>query len=205
MPLERRVRTPRALLGAIVASAVLLTQAIQCSSGDESDLPDAIYEGRASDEAYERLLDKLPAAQVSAMSAIVITSPANGSQLPSAPPPTLAWNLPTATLDEPRTGPRRFRDTPSWLAFRSAEAHLPPLTGNVFYLEIRSSSREEDTIRVLTTETSWAIDDASWRKLRERKAPVTIKAYNAYLNRNIVEEGPFTPPNATEFTIAETP
>jgi hypothetical protein len=181
---------------------MFVASSLRCGGEEEPNVPEAVYGGKASDEALERVLDKLGAAEVSAAMSAVITSPAGNGTVSSTVSPAIAWNLPSAAEWSPEGVPAEER-TASWTWGPGvAWAHLPPVTGHVFLLEFRGQGSQEVLVRLFTTDMSWRVDDTSWGKLKAKGMPIEIKMYNAYLNRNVVEEGPYTPPSTTTFSIA---
>jgi hypothetical protein len=202
--MKTKRRSPHWTATVVIALAAYF---FQCGHDDGPDgLPPVIYQGTASDEALERFWDKLPGATESLASAAMITSPANGAELSVDPPPTITWQIP-ASSNGPDPRLRGFAklasvEDPAWFGLAIARAHLPPVTGHVFLLELRTSAEEVDPLRVFTTELFWPIAADAWATLKATKRPVTVRLWNAYLNQNVVEEGPYTRPEATIFNIA---
>lgn len=179
--------------------------ALRCGGDDHTaeGLPQVIYEGDASDEALERFWAKVPSATPSTTSGAVLSSPSNGAVLPAATPPTLRWMLATASrLADPQEttyGSRRIAPA-RWLEIAPAHAHLPPVTGMVYLVELRTSAGEAAPSRLFTTNTEWTLDATTWSALKAAKKPVEVTIWNGYLNQNVVEEGPFVSAKTT-FTI----
>lgn len=176
---------------------------VQCG-GDETnntDLPPVVYGGSASDEAFERVWPKIATAESSVSSSAKITGPANGTAVPAASAQKISWMIGLARREA--TGGGRAFASESALYFGSAlaEAHLPPVTGDVFMLEFRTSANEAEPLRVFTTDSEWFPDPVSWDRLKAAGAPISLKIYNAYVNKNVVEEGPFTRDETVTFTI----
>jgi hypothetical protein len=170
---------------AIAISIALSIYVLRC--GGDSDLPEVTYDGGASDEAFERFWDKVETAEVSTTKGAALSSPVPDSEVPKGTPPKISWSIPGIATKLPVHGPSR--SAPS-LFFSVAEAHLPAVTGNVFLLELGASG--VDPVRVFTTNVEWTVDAATWSKLIAGNGPITIQIWNAYLNQNVVEEGPFT-------------
>jgi hypothetical protein len=182
----------------VLASAIfVLAQTIHC--GDDHGSGDAVLVD-ASDEAYTRVSERIGSAMVSMTSAAQMTSPMSGASVPSSPAPTFSWSLPNAYRLPSPARPNMHASPAIVFAFREALAHGAPTTGDVFLLEISTSA--SSTVKLFTTRTSWQIDDASWSKLKSGGSAATIKIYNAFVNNNVIEEGPFMPASPTTFTIA---
>ena len=181
-----------------LAGAILvLAQTVHC--GDDHANSEVVFDGTASDEAYVRVSERIASAMVSMTSAAQMTAPMNGASVPSSQRPTFSWSLPNAR-GVPAPGGAPQKHAAISFAVQEALAHGPPTTGDVFLLEISTSA--SNTVKVFTKQTSWQIDDANWSKLKAGGSAATIKIYNAFVNNNVIEEGPFTPPSPTTFTIA---
>lgn len=195
----------------LLAAATVATAAyfIQCGPEESTvELPPVVYGGDASDEAFERVWPKIATAESSAMLSARISDPANGAALPAASSPTFSWSLASGALNAPREAPDPdgFEGTPVRLTLSfgsaTAEAHLPPVTGEVYLLEFVTGAGDANPLRVFTTDTSWTADPDSWNRLKAAGGSITIKLYNAYLNQNIIEEGPYASPEPVAFTVS---
>ncbi len=195
---------------------------VQCGGEEPSttELPPVVYGGSASDEALERVWPKIATAEVSASSGAKMTSPAPGTAVPKDSPQAITWMIGVARREAPGVLPYAStaghdrlvatgapalpnRDPMINLYFGSAlaEAHLPPVTGDVFLIELRTAANEENPLRVFTTDDSWFPDPMSWDRLKAAGGPITVKIYNAYVNKNVIEEGPYTRDDVTTFDI----
>ena len=172
-----------------------------------------IYQGDASDEALERVWDKVPEAEGSFE--VQLSYPDDGQEIPAGPAPLFTWENTSASLPggvprrvplpaggelAPRATPPTTFEVPS-LGFAEALAHLPPVTGWVYLVEFRASSTETDPLRVFTTETSWEPGVAEWSRLGSAAGAITVTLWSAYLNQNVIETGPLKS-GSTTFTIA---
>lgn len=195
----------RKLTTVLALAIVPLAQVISCGDGTTSGLPTVLYGGTATDEAFEQVWDRISRTTISNRGAVV-SSPMGGTMLPADPAPKITWTLPVSSRSAPEAGALRWaarRAAPGVFGVASAWAHGTPTTGNVFLLELRTSANAEP-IRVFTTLMEWQVDEASWRTLKGARAPVTITIWNAYLNQNLIEEGPFSTGNTVSFSISET-
>jgi len=133
-----RVRSPRLLWW--IPAAAFAVQLFQCGGDGGVELPEVIYQGGASDEALERLFDKLDEAVSDASPAARITAPTDAAELPADPPPTITWEIQNPMRSE---APLRFRPrpNPSPFGFAAAQAHLPPVTGMTYLTIVRDTTQ----------------------------------------------------------------
>ena len=187
--------------------AFLAVQTIHC--GDDSDDPDdgercggavqtILYPDEtssdgssgpiASDEALERVWDRRCRAE-SLPGAASLTSPAAGATVSRADL-ALRWDQTIAAA------PVRAPAAPAAPAFelpgisfgiREAAAHLPPVTGWVYLIELRQG--EGESIWVFTTRHEWRPDPVTRAMIAD--GPVEVRITSAYLRNNVVEEGPW--------------
>ena len=173
-----------------------------CSDDAATDpCGEPVYAGRATDEAWHVMLDGYDLA-TSGSDAATLTSPAASAVVSaSGPVPTFAWDSPIAALPRvhtpfvvataPRTPPSR-----SWLDaigdffVGRARAHLPPITSDLYYVEIGMPG-SDCPLRVLTTNESWVPDEASWNTMRATPGAFTVTITSAYLVENRITEGPY--------------
>jgi len=162
------------------------------------------YGGAATDEAWESILDQYDTAEVGAVEAVTLTTPAADATLAAGGgPPTFAWTSPIAQgmqrpLATPRAAPTHDQ---GWLEgalaalgdffVGSAHAHLPPITGDLYYIEVKIPGRE-CAVRALTTEESWVPSAADWAILQASAgATLELVITSAYLKENRISEGPY--------------
>ena len=170
--------------------------------GCGSKCPEPQYEGRASDEAYLTMLDAETRATADDMKAPVLAL-ADGAQLPSSPVPTFRWSSTLASLSPsplPRAAPKA---SPWWrgLLVSEAHAHLPPVTGVIYWFKIAVPG-EQCPVELLSTRSEWTPSDAIWTRLRAGTGARSLTAQAAYLNENRITEGPFKTPAAVTFTVS---
>jgi len=152
----------------IVLSMLSSLIAVPASSGsddhhDEAEFSDGCgepqYAGGTTDEAWKAIVDAYDQAAVGSASAVTITQPTADAVIASTgAAPTFAWTSPLAAgPTQPRgiafapTHHENVRET-SWLDdalaavggffVGAARAHLPPITGDVYYVELRVAGRE---------------------------------------------------------------
>ena len=134
--------------------------------------------------------------------AVVLAAPTEGQLYDAnATPPTWTWTLPTTALP-PRPSPGMLAHRApaarsplarlgEWL-LPSAHAHLPPYTGELFWVEVSTSGATCPVAQILTSEQSWQLDDASWAALGKHAGEtLTVQVMRAYLVQNDVTEGPY--------------
>jgi len=198
--MHRATRLAAALL------AFLAVQTIQCGSDDTDPadgagrcggaVPAILYPDEqagddagpvASDEALERVWDRRCRAERIA-GAAAITSPAQGSTVSRAEF-SLAWEQTIAAAPARSPAPAAKGPALPRLSFgiREAAAHLPPVTGWVYLVEVRQVDRP--SIWVFTTRHEWRPDPVARAGLGT--GPVTVQITSAYLRNNVVEEGPW--------------
>lgn len=189
----------RHLSTACVAALALATSA--CDP-DTTDCGEPIYAGRSTDEAWRALVD-VKQRPLDSSRAVNLLSPSEGEVYPAgATPPTWEWSSPLrASLQRPgqgalalRAAPRSSRSFTAWLGdllVPTAHAHLPPYTGDLYWLEI-SAGGECPVAQVLTSELSWQMDTTTWAELGKHAGKdLTVQVMSAYLVQNRVTEGPF--------------
>jgi len=206
--------SPRDFVAIAVVVAVVVLPA-GCAPPDCNTLEPA-YAGEASDEVWRELLDARADA-VEGGDAAVFTAPAADAVAGPASSPTFTWDSPldlahagrpsstTSARDEARAGalraPRRARPTDvfdrlaAWV-LPAAHAHLPPVTDDVYFLEIDVPGR--CPVGALTTGLSFAFDDAGWRNVVDPDGDGVVDAgartarlLSAFVTENNVTEGPF--------------
>ncbi|MFL5348936.1 MAG: hypothetical protein ACJ8AT_29405 [Hyalangium sp.] len=195
--------TPRQrILGSVCASALLLLSTA-CGKAEEptSKCGEPLYGGSATDEAWMTMVDSQTKPMDSSR-AVTVMSPAEGETLAaSSPPPQLSWTSPLrASLerDTPsrlaRASRRSSRGPLAWLEellVPTAEAHLPPFTGDIYLVQLTVPG-SECPIEVLTSELSWQMDAASWNQVAGANGQnLSLQVTSAYLQENRLKEGPY--------------
>lgn len=187
-------------------SAALLALAPACN--DEETEADAcgepLYGGEATDEAWRAMVDAKSKAAVSDQ-AVTLVSPTEGQSYSTTgeTPPTWQWTSPIASWvpgsapSVPASLPARPREGRSVLAWLgnlvlpSAEAHLPPFTGDLYQVQVTVPGRK-CPVELLTSNLEWTLDAATWDTLRGAvDQDVSIQVLSAYLVENRLREGPY--------------
>ncbi|MCY1082672.1 hypothetical protein [Archangium lansingense] len=189
----------RQLSTACVTALALATSA--CDPAP-ADCGEPIYAGKSTDEAWRALVD-VKQRPLDASRAVDLLSPSEDQVYPAdATPPAWEWTSPLrASLQRPsqgmlalQTAPRPSRSFTAWLGdllMPTAHAHLPPYTGDLYWLEI-SAGGECPVAQVLTSELSWQMDPTTWAELGKHAGKdLTVQVMSAYLVQNRVTEGPF--------------
>jgi hypothetical protein len=113
---------------------------------------------------------------------------------PGAPAPAPRWAGPLRELLGPARellGPARelvgpLRELVGPL--RAAHAHGTPYSGQATLL-VFSTDADPKLLRVFTSETSYTPTDATWRKLVDAKAPITLSLTGAAFEQNRLAQG----------------
>lgn len=189
----------RHLSTACVAALALATSA--CDP-DTTDCGEPLYAGKSTDEAWRALVD-VKQRPLDASRAVNLLSPSEGEVYPAgATPPTWEWSSPLrASLQRPGQGalavqaaPRSSRSFTAWLGdllVPTAHAHLPPYTGDLYWVEI-SAGGACPVAQVVTSELSWQMDATTWAELGKHAGKdLTVQVMSAYLVQNRVTEGPY--------------
>ncbi|WP_163991703.1 hypothetical protein [Pyxidicoccus caerfyrddinensis] len=183
-------------------SAALLALAPACDNDEpEADeCGEPLYGGDATDEAWRTLVDAKDKATASAQS-VTLVSPTQGqSYVTTEAPPTWQWTSPIASLTpgtapSPQALPREEgRSVLAWLGnliLPSAEAHLPPFTGDIYWVQVTVPGRT-CPVEMLTSNLQWTLDAATWDTLRGAMGQdVSVQVTSAYLVENRLREGPY--------------
>ncbi|WP_224244935.1 hypothetical protein [Hyalangium gracile] len=208
--------TTRRILGTVCASALLLlTSACDGNEEEPTKCGEPLYGGSATDEAWMTMVDaqKKP---MDASRAVTLMTPSEGETLTAnAAPPLISWTSPLrASLERHQPGrlarafPRRSPGPLAWLGellVPTAEAHLPPYTGDIYLVQVTVPGRE-CPLEVLTSELSWQMDAASWSTIAGANGQeLSIQVTSAYLQENRLKEGPFRMATPRTFRRAATP
>ena len=152
------------------------------------------YGGKASDEAWLTIIDGYELA-VPGPNAASIVSPAADAVLMGNPQP-LTWTTPldsAALLPASPLAPRSLVDRSvgliASLFTSTARAHLPPVNGDIHYVELEVPG-QACPIRALTTDETWTPTEDEWELMRGR-GTITLTLTSAFLSNNRITEGPF--------------
>jgi hypothetical protein len=192
-----------------------LLLASACSSNPVDPCGEPYYGGRASDEAWRSMLDGERLTTVNDAQSPTFTQPSEGQTYSaSGTLPRFEWTPPVRTTRRApraasaralasghRAPPRSLWQRVKELFVGTAWAHLPPVTGDVYFLRFRVAGRT-CPVSLLTTETFWQVPDDAWTALGGGGAePVRIEITRAYLRDNRITEGPFRPSQERSFRI----
>lgn len=157
------------------AVAVLLAAA--ACGGNEEDMCQPVYQGSATDEAWRTMVNGLGRAQKGVASSPAFTAPGEGQIMTAGDaPPLISWSSPLA------------------------KPHLPPVTGDIYLVEITVPGRT-CPVNALTTDLSWQLDAASWAITSGGAKTVEVSLTGAYLVNGRITEGPFQPAAPRTFKI----
>lgn len=182
--------------------------ALGCGDDDDEPCAEPTYAGDASDEAWRTMVDGEDAVTVGDEHAPTITSPAEGATVSAGDVSLLvSWDSPIARGPAPRRSAVRVAAAPAWLDGLSALvegtawAHLPPVTGDVYWVRITVPG-QACAIEAVTTELSWQVDGAAWESLQGAAGETaSIDVMSAYLTENRITEGPYRPAAPRTVTI----
>lgn len=182
------------------AAALALTACGKQTTPVTCDEP--LYGGKATDEAWQTMVDA-DSKPTDSSRAVTLTSPTPGQVYDAnAPAPTWSWTLPLSALQRPRPGSLARRHASSrsrsplaqvaeWV-LPSAQAHLPPFTGELFWVRVYSPGVTCPVVQMLTSDQSWQLDDDSWATLGKHAGEtLTVQVTRAYLVENDITEGPY--------------
>jgi hypothetical protein len=165
------------------------------------------YAGAASDEAWRVMLDARADAD-SGADAATFTVPAADDPLPANTEATFSWTSPLKLADARPVAPQllqpRRRHTPLFerlatVVFPVAHAHLPPITSDIYLLEVDVPGRT-CPVSALTTELSFTFPSSDWEAIVAATSPPTARLLSAFLTENRVTEGAFVAEPVT-FTV----
>lgn len=177
-----------------------------CPAEDPCAAEEPSYGGLGNDEVWLTLKDaKTRAAHDGDFP--TVTSPAADATVPSANAPTFTWESPLKIAVGLERGAqplyrarRSLFDDVRELVIPSAHAHLPPVSSDVYLVDVLVPGRE-CPVSIVTTELSHVLDAESWDVLKNAAGePLTLQLTSAYLSSGRVTEGPFKADDVT-FTV----
>lgn len=168
------------------ALALLLPLALApaCSGDDDDEIDaDLTLLDDASDEVFLTIRDLVDRGELTTDDQLAahLTSPADGDALAAATPPTFTWEHGGSTLRHGRT------------------------TGDFVWLSIGCPglARPVDLLAIETE--SWAIDADHWAVISQAagSGECSVAVISAYLDREVVTDGPYAPSTTPTFTVTE--
>jgi hypothetical protein len=208
--------------GLVFAALVFASLSVGCSEDCTTEEP--VFAGEATDEAWLEMLDaRVDAAEGG--DAPTFTAPEADASVPASSSPTFAWDSPLKLSSSSFSSPslsssssssvQRLptfsgtwrRRSPTWfdrvaaVVLPSAHAHLPPITSDVYLLEVDVPGRT-CPVAALTTELTFTFDDDGWDAIATGGGERTARLLSAFLTENNVTEGPFVAAPVT-FTVTE--
>ncbi|MGE6757216.1 hypothetical protein ACQKGO_04310 [Corallococcus interemptor] len=196
-------------------AAVALLALSACTGTDENlqspECGEPLYAGGATDEAWRTMVDAKNQPQDSSR-AVTLTSPEPGqSYFTDQAAPLWQWTSPLrASLERPAPllegRPRESkRSVLAWLGnlvLPTAEAHLPPYTGDLYWVKVYAAGRVCPVAQVLTSELQWQLDGGSWQTVKDAAGKeLSVQVVSAYLVQNRITEGPYTMGSTVPFTM----
>lgn len=182
-------------LGLAIPMAMVLLACGDEASPEPRCNAEPSYAGEASDEAWYVMVDAYELAAAGHSDASTPLVPADGEALSGPNPVVFSWTSPLALgcpIDCFREGhplwPLRTAERAVSFA-PPARAHLPPVTGDIHYVEVFVPGRE-CPIRHLTTLEEWRPLPSEWGEMRGRGL-LELVITSAYLEKNRIAEGPY--------------
>jgi len=190
------------MVARVLVSAVALCFAASC--GDPCAEPS--YAGAATDEVWRVMLDARATA-TSAGDVAVFEAPVADAVVAAGTPPTFSWSSPlklaSNTTHHPSPAwtprPRGIVDDLFALVIPAARAHLPPITSDLYFLEVDVPG-QSCPVAGLTTELSFTFPSEAWSTIAAGGGPRTARLLSAFVTQNRVTEGAFVAAPVT-FTI----
>jgi hypothetical protein len=113
-----------------------------------------------------------------------------------ATPPVWKWSSLSASLvpHQPQRGVlASLARSLGELFLPTAHAHLPPYTGDLYWVEVSTPGGKCPVVQVLTSEVSWQLDANTWAELGKNAGKdLTVQVTSAHLVENSVTEGPYS-------------
>lgn len=177
------------------SAAALLMLGTACDGGEAPPPVEACgeprYGGEATDEAWRTFVDAQGRPDDSSQ-AVTLESPIPGQTYASnAAPPTWRWTSPLASRHPSRETPRAMLAWLGNLLLPSAQAHLPPVTGDFYWVQVTVPGRR-CPVELLTSNMEWQLDAETWDVLRAASGhDLRVQVTSAYLVQNRLREGPY--------------
>ena len=149
-------------------------------SGDDHGESEVVRLDDASDEVVLTLRDALDRGQGIEDDAIAaqLTAPTDGAEMPAGTPATFTWSPRQTNLRHGRT------------------------TGEFVWLEIDCAAMDQPIDVIAIESTSWQPDGDQWAAIAAGGS-CQVQVVSAYLDRGVIEEGPYLPTSHPSFTVAE--
>lgn len=173
---------------AFPALLALAPLAAACSGDDDgSDLDaDLVQLDDASDEVFLTIRDLVERGELTIDDAAApsMVSPADGASLGAASPPTFTWEHGNSTIRHGLT------------------------TGDFVWLSISCPNLARPVDVIAAPTESWTVDDDHWAAitaaaLASDSSECTATLIGAYVDREIVQEGPYQGSSSPTYTITE--
>ncbi|MCP3065648.1 hypothetical protein LXT21_43465 [Myxococcus sp. K38C18041901] len=203
----------RSLLWTTSAAALLaLTSACGDDEPTGSRCGEPLYGGDATDEAWRALVDARDLAKADAQATELSSPQSNARYAFGAAAPTWTWDsslaqaMPRSTPSSPLDTARTMLATVGEWLLPTAHAHLPPFTGDIYWVQVTVPGRE-CPVEMLTSNLSWQLDAATWDTLKANAGKdLSVQVLSAYLLQNRIQEGPYLLAQPVTFRIEpETP
>lgn len=166
---------------ACLLMSACLALAAGCSGHDDVSDSDVIRLDEASEEVMLTIRDLVDRgeAMTDDDAAPSMVSPADGAELAAASPPTFSWDHGVPLLRHGRT------------------------TGDFVWLSLTCAGLAEpiDVVAIETEE--WTVDGENWAAITGAASECTATLVGAYVDRGIVQEGPYLRTSNPSYLISE--
>lgn len=189
--------------GALMAGLFVTLLLLHGCSPPEACAAEPAYGGLGNDEVWVTLADARDRATSSGEAAVPLAPARDEVLAAQAGPPTFSWSS-TLKISSVARAPTSLHRRghggsvlSSWMASASsllvpaARAHLPPVSSDVYLVDIAVPGAA-CPLSIVTSELSHTLDDATWDALKEASgADLTLVITSAYLASGRISEGPF--------------
>jgi hypothetical protein len=185
-----------------VLSGVVLFGLI-CAAGCETDCNtvEPAYAGDSTDEAWRALIDGRAGADDDSDDAPTFSAPDDGGTFDGDDAPTFSWDSPLkVAMGAPKSSAQGIRRRPlapfehlSRLVIPVAHAHLPPITSDVYLLEVDVPGRA-CPVAGITTDLSFSFPSSDWEAIVAGGGARSARLLSAFLTENRITEGAFISP-----------
>lgn len=186
-----------------------------CSNGhyvldDPSVTPDGFDSG-----ACVAFMKAIPTIQSDASKAPEFITPLAGALLPATPIATFKWTPGQLAQNRIERSPSFWHELRrafefEGVAYASTDAGADAgstLTSDAYVVIFRAATPSDDggiteLLRVMTINTSFTPDDAQWATL-QAAGSIEASVYGMHFDSGAITSGPYTPPQARAFSIAQ--
>lgn len=177
----------RSIIACSVAAVILSAGCSEDDGIERNDSPaNVVYENGGTDEAWVTLAE----AGWDPVTANALTLTAPSAIRREGAAPTFTWSQALAARGRAHTPETSFAWRFEDLFISRAKAHLPPVTGDIYRVDIEAG---DEVIRVLTGATSYTPDEEAWATIKQASR-VRVSLTYAYFINGRITTGPFVAP-----------